>query len=490
MDDTYKQLDMPLKKAALFLSGVGYYEHESTAVGNAKAIFSFKLEDMNDALKSLIVIDPSSVGPVIAYSGDEEPSTGREWFLSNESTGFAELMNAYRGAAIEVSARETLKGRIIGVEERASASQTGERITELILFLLADSPAESAFSQRGSEVGFLSRAESESKAESAPEIRVVFAREIRAWRFLEPAIAEALNAELDKVAAKLQNSSKPVCISLPAKQDAERQASIGYVIGSPVWKASYRLDLSESSQLLQAWAIVDNASNSDWNGIELSLLSGKPSSFIIDLYSRKMPQRPVVEVKDDPAIVRVFEDAFMPMASPDNEMDGFAVGRSSAPSARGRSAGIGFSHDAPTAKKAGEQFAFTVNSPVSLAKGDSSMFPLFSGEIKGSKASVYPADTRTGDEINPSLCFEIENSSPTPLPAGSVVVYDDEAYAGDALLEYIPEHGKRLISYGEDQSVSIVSRQENAGNASITAAIASGVARIYRTRQAGPKGSL
>jgi hypothetical protein len=40
------------------------------------------------------------------------------------------------------------------------------------------------------------------------------------------------------------------------------------------------------------------------------------------------------------------------------------------------------------------------------------------------------------------------------LPAGSVSVYDGGTYAGDALIEFFPEGEKRLISYGEDLSVS------------------------------------
>ena len=40
------------------------------------------------------------------------------------------------------------------------------------------------------------------------------------------------------------------------------------------------------------------------------------------------------------------------------------------------------------------------------------------------------------------------------LPAGPVTVYDGGTYAGDALIEFFPLNEKRLISYGEDLSVT------------------------------------
>jgi uncharacterized coiled-coil DUF342 family protein len=40
------------------------------------------------------------------------------------------------------------------------------------------------------------------------------------------------------------------------------------------------------------------------------------------------------------------------------------------------------------------------------------------------------------------------------LPAGPITVYDGGTYAGDALLEFLPENENRIISYGDDLSVN------------------------------------
>jgi hypothetical protein len=74
--------------------------------------------------------------------------------------------------------------------------------------------------------------------------------------------------------------------------EGKRQVRIGYVVETPVWKVSYRLDLDDKESLLQGWASVENTSDSDWKDVELSLVSGRPISFIQDLYTPLYMPRP------------------------------------------------------------------------------------------------------------------------------------------------------------------------------------------------------
>ena len=45
---------------------------------------------------------------------------------------------------------------------------------------------------------------------------------------------------------------------------------------------------------LQGWAVVDNTTDRDWDGVAVTLVSGRPVSFVQDLYSPEFLQRPVV----------------------------------------------------------------------------------------------------------------------------------------------------------------------------------------------------
>src|SRR5262249_52684774 len=46
---------------------------------------------------------------------------------------------------------------------------------------------------------------------------------------------------------------------------------------------------------LQGWAVVENPSDEDWNNVRMSLVSGRPISFQMDLYQPLYVPRPTVE---------------------------------------------------------------------------------------------------------------------------------------------------------------------------------------------------
>jgi len=48
----------------------------------------------------------------------------------------------------------------------------------------------------------------------------------------------------------------------------------------------------EKKPFLQGWAIVENPTEVDWNDVQLSLVSGRPISFTMDLYQPTYIPRP------------------------------------------------------------------------------------------------------------------------------------------------------------------------------------------------------
>ena len=76
---------------------------------------------------------------------------------------------------------------------------------------------------------------------------------------------------------------------------------IGYVVGVPLWKASYRLSLPADPQAdrarLQGWAILENFSGRDWHDVSLTLLSGNPVTFRQALFESYYVKRPSVPVE-------------------------------------------------------------------------------------------------------------------------------------------------------------------------------------------------
>jgi outer membrane protein OmpA-like peptidoglycan-associated protein len=77
---------------------------------------------------------------------------------------------------------------------------------------------------------------------------------------------------------------------------AAEQVAISYAVPTPTWKASYRLVLPASGgdALLQGWAVVNNTSDQDWRDVKLTLATGTPLSFAIDLHTPEYVPRPDV----------------------------------------------------------------------------------------------------------------------------------------------------------------------------------------------------
>ena len=53
----------------------------------------------------------------------------------------------------------------------------------------------------------------------------------------------------------------------------------------PVWKSAYRLIFGDAgAATVEGWAIVDNVTGEDWTNVRLSVVSGRPVSFVSQLY--------------------------------------------------------------------------------------------------------------------------------------------------------------------------------------------------------------
>jgi hypothetical protein len=304
-------------------------------------------------------------------------------------------------------------------------------------------------------------------------------------------------------------------LNLPG--EGRRDISLSYVIPTPVWKVSYRLDLSRDKPFLQGWAIVDNNSDTDWSNVNLSLVTGKPVSFIQNLYAPYHLSRPVLPLaiagiaqaetyasgagrsqssltEERPQAALVARNAAAKSAADEDmayEMAAPAQAPRPAPAAPAVAGGM----ESAAGQAAGDQFEFNFTKPVSLARQESAMLPLVEGPVLAEKTLVFSVSrARSGVETNPAISAELTNTTGMKLPAGPITVYD-QTYAGDALIEFFPENEKRIISYGDD--LTVTGSVSNANSRVITAVtIAGGVmtitrkqnyTKIYNFRNASPE---
>jgi hypothetical protein len=201
--------------------------------------------------------------------------------------------------------------------------------------------------------------------------------------------------------------------------------------------------------------------------VELSLVTGRPVSFIQNLYPPYHLTRPELPLAiAGTAEARTYDSGWGsdPEGSAAAGVDerperknlfldrALAYDQSEpAPAPRQSAAGV----ETPRGEAAGDQFEFTLTKPVTLARQQSAMLPLVEGVIRAEKTLVFSGSRAAGGGIiHPALGAELVNTTGTRLPAGPITVYDGGTYAGDALIAFFPEGEKRIISYGEDLSVT------------------------------------
>jgi hypothetical protein len=432
--------ELPLRRISLFSSGVGFFEHSGQGSGTVEIGLPFSPESVNDALKSLVINDPGAPSPSVSYPSEEtlyRTLKSLRIDLSGNPDS-ARILESLRGEEIQGYAPNPVSGRILGIEYRAGPGNDGGEALE---------PCLSLYTGQG--------------------IRVIRLRDLSSFAFTDPRINDDINRALDLIMASRDEDTRILRVLLPGS--SSREISLSYVIPAPVWKVSYRLDLARERPFLQAWAIVDNDGDTDWNNVELSLVSGRPVSFIQNLYAPYRLARPVLPLAiAGAAEARSYASGW---AESPAEADStaaeeparlrFEAMKAPAPTAaapgrteRGQNLAGGI-QDLARGQAAGDLFEFTLGKPVSLPRRQSAMLPLVEGTVGVEKTLVFSgAKAGTGGPVHPAISAELTNTTGMKLPAGPITVFDGGTYAGDALIDFFPPGEKRLISYGDDLSVS------------------------------------
>ncbi|MDR0451536.1 MAG: DUF4139 domain-containing protein [Treponema sp.] len=473
-----------LKRLFLYSSGVGFFEYRGKLPGTEAAgeiVLSVKENAVNDALKSLqIALPPAPPGAsdgepplTVSYPSAASLFNTLRSFKVNllGNPGIAEILRGLQGEDVEISAPNPVKGRIISVEYRQPAARDDN----------GNAPAEA----------FLS-------LYAGGAITVIDLRDIRSIAFASDEINADLKNALDLIMASRDNGKRELRISVPPSLRGS-EAVLSYVIPVPVWKVSYRLDLSQTPARFQGWAIIDNDSDTDWDDVDLSLVSGRPVSFIQELYPPYHVFRPTLPLaiagaaearshaggmgfnaasvmQDESAAARADAGARMPRQAEDSKavaaeyLESPAAPAPVPASARGAALA--------------DQFEFALKQPVTVKRGQSAMVPLVESGISARKLLVFSgagAARAGGAETNAALAAEITNSTGMKLPAGPITVYDAGAYAGDALIEFLGADDRRLISYGDDLTVTGNTRASGSRHLSAVA-IKAGIMTVTRSQ--------
>src|SRR6478736_8147006 len=121
---------LPIRRVILYSNGVAYIERRGTVTGHAEISLSFKQSQVDDVLKSMVVLDlgKGRVGAV-SYNSSAPPSSRLSeipFAISaatdgNNGGGLAGVLSQLQGAHVIVStANRTVAGAILTVEAKQS----------------------------------------------------------------------------------------------------------------------------------------------------------------------------------------------------------------------------------------------------------------------------------------------------------------------------------------------------------------------------------
>src|SRR5579863_6012317 len=454
--------DLALKRVMLSSAGVGYFEYEADVDGPATLGLDVPLDQVDDVLTSLVVFDSAGgVGTVELPGRDNTRAEfGNLPFGPAALNSPVDYLNSLQGVEISVLGPRPMTGRIMHAE----------RITETL-------PGPPPVSVQRTRVTLM----------GASGLQQFVLEDAESIQVTDPTLRARIGSALESLRREASLSMRH--ITLHSEGTGHRTVRVGYVAVAPLWKASYRLVLPAKDgdpARLQGWAVLENQSGADWNGIALTLQYGNPVTFRQAIYRSYYVQRPEVPVE---ILGRILPDvdtraraAQLAKAAPAGAA-AFAPAPALAPMIVAQAGAIPMASAAEPAQAAEgvEETIFQLPTPVVLAAGHTANVPIIDKSIPAERV-----DLATGNDTHPLSAIRITNDTGASLPAGVLTLYDASGaatFAGDARLGGLPVGESRLLSFAQDLRTTV--ERDSSGQTSLASLTAAqGVLHITLTAPA------
>lgn len=428
-----------VKRMVLFKHGVAYVERGGPAEGSFE--LSFAKSEMNDVLKSLAVWveDGDATPAAIAFEKPESPEAALDEKGLNlpEDKSLTGLLSAMRGRTAVVRAEgesgkrsdeRAVRGEIVGIDTRPF--KNGWRSAVVL-------------------------------ATGKGGLESIDLDDVRGVTLVDDVAAADLAFLLERRRAATSHERRAVHVGVDGRANDLR---VAYIVPAPMWRVSYRVMRHASAEgaetVISAWAIVHNPLDEDAKDVELTLTTGQPISFQIDLYNPKHVERVMVEETSRATAgpPQQMERASMAMmAAPPPAMGGFGGPPGAPPAPRmAKSRGEGMAQAAHAAADGaadlsdrGELFEYRIAKPITLKRGGSALVPLLTRKLDGKRERVW----REGSPPSPDLVMAFTNDSGAVLEEGPAVIYDEGIYAGEAMVPYSARGTRVRFAYAKDLSV-------------------------------------
>lgn len=365
--------------------------------------------DIDDFLKSLMVVDPAGGVVTVTMTG---PGSYEDAFAHlpigpGDVTDPARLLAAMVGAPVSVERRgERWEGVVLGVSQR---------------------PAE-----HGPQAVLNIR-------QTDGTLRAVELNDATTFALTDPADQAVLDAAL----AAIRRGANPrrVAVALASDRADAREAGLVWLQNAPLWRTAWRaVDEPEGLRLI-GWAVVENTTGMDWDGVQLTLATGAIRAIEAQLYARVMAERERAPAPQMLARSAIGMAAPMPAAPLmlESMADAEVVG--------------------VTADDGATFSRFTLETPVTLAAGEMMSLPFLSEVLPDARLTLYRGGSGA---LHPDIALALTNPLPLRLPAGVLTLYEPgRGHAGDAMIPELAPGATETVRVGLDTAVEV--REESTG---------------------------
>lgn len=431
-------MNLPIKRVTFYKHGLGFFERQGQ-VAEQTLRLEFPKTAMDDILKSLVAISQNGqvLGLEFETPPDRNPGVSRKPLELSRDHSLTDLLAALRGRLVRVStSSEKLEGQVVGSELEDSEHL---RRSKLSLYV------------------------SESKT-----LRVLELGQIEKLVLLGETSSD-LEFFLKHSASDEETSTATLRLS-----EGKHNLSVSYIAPAPAWRVSYRLlamdkvettDPNEREILLQGWGLFDNTLGEDLNNVELSLIAGMPVSFRYALHQPNTPERPLVE--DDERTVHspiafaggaAPADNFFGDFLPDDTERARGITIAAAPKKLSKSRAKldqdleRSTESAASGAERGALFAYNIEHPVSVGRGQSAMVPIASQRLQGRRELLF---NERKQAKNPVASLRFKNDTGLSLERGPVTVLEDSNYAGEAVLDFSPASAEVIVAFAVELGIGV-----------------------------------
>ncbi|HKP55370.1 MAG TPA: hypothetical protein VJV78_01540, partial [Polyangiales bacterium] len=252
------------------------------------------------------------------------------------------------------------------------------------------------------------------------------------------------------------------------------RVTLGYVAEAPLWRTTYRLVLGESGVWLQAWALLHNDSDENWNDVRVELVNGQPDSFLFPFAAPRYARRRLVTPTNElPSVPQLLSGSADELWDQDGEGSiglggvgtvGYGSGAGGFSSVSGDRLGgdressllaIGdlAASEAAGGEETGALFRYTLPAPIALAAHDSLLVPLLHEQVSVERISFFAAG-----ETSAQSALVLGNTTRQTLPEGTIAIFEAGGFGGESALERLKPGERRRLTFGLDLDIELVDK--------------------------------